>query len=202
MSASDLSVSLHELAPHTGSRSEQHLAWTVREGWSSEVLTLPAGNEVGLDVALTTIDDGVLVQVTGDTQLVGECVRCLDPLSVPVNIAAAELYVESPTGKATKPGKKAARKPANAGSSLRDDAGIEAEGDDLDAVLTVQNDAVDLEPLLRDAIFSDAPLQPTCREDCQGICAHCGVRLADAEPGHSHQFVDPRFAALEGFFDE
>ncbi|MDR6268252.1 uncharacterized metal-binding protein YceD (DUF177 family) [Arthrobacter russicus] len=36
-----------------------------------------------------------------------------------------------------------------------------------------------------------------CQEDCQGLCSECGVRLAD-NPGHRHEVLDPRWAALGG----
>ena len=40
------------------------------------------------------------------------------------------------------------------------------------------------------------PLQPLCRDDCPGLCPECGARLAD-DPGHAHEAVDPRWAALQ-----
>ena len=63
---------------------------------------------------------------------------------------------------------------------------------------TVQDDHVDLEPLVRDAVVLSLPFQPVCQEDCLGLCPVCGVRLLD-NPGHEHEApVDPRWAALVG----
>jgi uncharacterized protein len=63
---------------------------------------------------------------------------------------------------------------------------------------TVQDDHVDLEPLVRDAVVLSLPFQPVCQEDCLGLCPICGVRLLD-NPGHEHEApVDPRWAALAG----
>jgi uncharacterized protein len=60
----------------------------------------------------------------------------------------------------------------------------------------VQDDHVDLEPLVRDAVVLSLPFQPVCQEDCLGLCPECGVRLLD-NPGHEHEApVDPRWAAL------
>jgi uncharacterized protein len=59
----------------------------------------------------------------------------------------------------------------------------------------VEHDLIDLEPVLRDAVVTMLPFQPVCREDCQGLCSICGVRLED-EPGHHHEDLDPRWAAL------
>jgi uncharacterized protein len=62
----------------------------------------------------------------------------------------------------------------------------------------VQDDHVDLEPLVRDAVVLSLPFQPVCQEDCPGLCPECGVRLLD-NPGHEHEApVDPRWAALAG----
>lgn len=63
---------------------------------------------------------------------------------------------------------------------------------------TVQDDHVDLEPLVRDAVVLSLPFQPVCQEDCLGLCPICGVRLLD-NPGHEHEApIDPRWAALGG----
>jgi uncharacterized protein len=40
------------------------------------------------------------------------------------------------------------------------------------------------------------PFQPVCRDDCPGLCADCGARLAD-DPQHRHEVVDSRWAALQ-----
>jgi uncharacterized protein len=63
---------------------------------------------------------------------------------------------------------------------------------------TVQDDHVDLEPVVRDAVVLSLPFQPVCQEDCLGLCPTCGARLLD-NPGHEHEApVDPRWAALAG----
>jgi uncharacterized protein len=62
---------------------------------------------------------------------------------------------------------------------------------------TVEDDHVDLEPVLRDAVVLELPSAPLCRPDCPGLCPDCGARLAD-DPQHTHDTIDPRWAALEG----
>lgn len=59
----------------------------------------------------------------------------------------------------------------------------------------LEGDLLDLEPALRDSVVLALPLQPLCRDDCPGLCPTCGARLAD-DPGHRHDEVDPRWAAL------
>lgn len=68
-----------------------------------------------------------------------------------------------------------------------------SEGDD--ETRWIENDAVDIDPVLRDAVVLELPLQPVCEPDCPGLCPDCGALLAD-EPGHGHEVLDPRWAAL------
>ncbi len=61
----------------------------------------------------------------------------------------------------------------------------------------VDGELLDLDPAIRDAVVLALPLAPLCRPDCPGLCAECGVRLAD-DPTHKHDQLDPRWAALAG----
>lgn len=113
--------------------------------------------------------EGVLVTGTARAALEGECVRCLEPISDQVEVRFQELFVYD---------------------------GQDVDPDEELEVSTLQDDLVDLEPLLRDAVVLALPFQPLCTEDCPGLCAECGARLAD-DPGHGHDApVDPRWAAL------
>ncbi|MFT0762409.1 YceD family protein [Actinomyces sp. F1_1611] len=187
MSAKELQISLIDLPAEVGAHLEKTVDWVVPSGWSTGVLTLEEGQHLPVTVSLTALEDGVFVQVSAQGQLVGECVRCLDPVSVDFSADAGDIYVE---------GERSTDRKAHSGSADE----IEVEGDDLDPVKVINRDTVDIEPLLRDAVFADAPLQPVCDDDCQGLCPQCGRRMDELEPGHHHEFTDPRFAALEGFF--
>lgn len=186
----DLVLSLRDQPRQEGARKEHTLTWVVPEGWNTEVMDLPAGSTVPLEVAITSIDEGVLVEVHGTATLVGQCVRCLEPATQPMEIAAAEVYFEAPArGRAKR-------------REQRVSSEIEITGDELDEELFIDQDTVDLEPLLRDELLSDAPLQPLCDTDCLGMCEHCGKLLKDLEEGHSHEFLDPRFAALAALMNQ
>jgi len=134
-----------------------------------EVLGVPEGTEIELNVRLESVVEGVLVTATASTTASGECVRCLDPLERELEAEFQELYVYPESGAA----------------------------DDEEA-LRLERDLIDLEPLLRDAVVLALPLAPVCRDDCRGLCPECGVRLA-ADPDHRHEAVDPRWAALAGY---
>ncbi|MBM7505071.1 DUF177 domain-containing protein [Agromyces aurantiacus] len=63
----------------------------------------------------------------------------------------------------------------------------------------VQDDHVDLEPLIRDAVVLALPFQPVCRPDCPGLDPETGLRLADHPELVAPEENDPRWAALAGF---
>lgn len=66
----------------------------------------------------------------------------------------------------------------------------------------IAQDFIDLEPLIHDAGFLELPLAPLCREDCQGLCAYCGIDKNEASCTCQAP-VDPRWATLENLtFDE
>ncbi len=135
-----------------------------------EVLHVPEGTPVELDLRLEAVMDGVLVTGTARAGLEGECVRCLEEIHREVEADFQELY-------------------------LYPDQVDDPEGED-DEVSVLEGDLLDLEPLLRDAVVLELPLQPLCMDDCPGLCPECGARLAD-EPDHSHEdAIDPRWAAL------
>lgn len=134
-----------------------------------EVLHVPEGAPVELDLRLEAVMEGVLVTGTARAALEGECVRCLEPISDDTEVTFQELfvYVEHQT-----------------------------PHDEDDDVSRLQDDLVDLEPVLRDAVVLALPFQPLCEDDCPGLCTECGARLAD-DPDHTHDApVDPRWAGL------
>ncbi len=139
------------------------------------VIGIPEGTDLELDLRLEAVMEGVLVTGAVRGRAVGECVRCLDEVTEPVDVTLAELFVY----------------PERAAVAAQD-------GDEDDEDLReLDGDFLDLEPALRDAVVPMLPFQPVCRSDCPGLCSLCGARLAD-EPGHTHETLDPRWAALGG----
>jgi uncharacterized protein len=63
----------------------------------------------------------------------------------------------------------------------------------------VQDDHVDLEPLIRDAVVLSLPFQPVCRPDCPGLDPETGLRLAEMPDQEPHEEPDPRWSALLKF---
>ena len=158
-----------ELGRRPGSQRQLSRTVAAPADLGIEVLRVPEGSPVELDLRLEAVMEGVLVTGTAHASLAGECVRCLAEILDEVEVNFQELFVY-------------------------EDHALPEEEDD--GVSTLQDDLVDLEPLLRDAVVLALPFQPLCQDDCPGLCPECGARLADdADHGHDAP-VDPRWAAL------
>ena len=164
-----------ELGRRPGSQREESRTVPAPADLGIEVLSVPEGSPVELDLRLEAVMDGVLVTGAADVVLEGECVRCLERIDDETTVRFQELYL------------------------YPDDRSADEEDDD---VHRLEGDLLDLEPVLRDAVVLALPFQPLCREDCPGLCVECGARLAD-DPDHGHDApVDPRWAALTALHDQ
>ena len=76
-----------------------------------------------------------------------------------------------------------------------------AESDGM-VLLALENDAVDIEALVRDTILSAQPLNNICRPDCRGLCSKCGADLNRGECGCDRFVPDPRLSALQQLLKE
>jgi uncharacterized protein len=158
-----------ELGRRPGSQREVSRTVPAPADLGIEVLGVREGSPVELDLRTEAVMEGVLVTGTARAGLEGECARCLEPLSEEIEVRFQELFVY-------------------------DDKDVDPD-EELE-VSKLQDDLVDLEPLLRDAVVLALPFQPLCEDDCPGLCAECGARLAD-DPDHGHDApVDPRWTAL------
>lgn len=133
-----------------------------------ELLRVPEGSEVDLDMRLEAVVEGVLVSGTATVRLAGECGRCLDEIADWLTVELQQLF-------------------AYPGGEVPED---EDTG-------RIEGDLLDLEPVVRDAVVLELPLTPLCDLDCQGLCPGCGARREDLPDDHRHEAADPRWAALE-----
>jgi uncharacterized protein len=142
------------------------------------VIAVPEGATVELELRLESVMEGVLVTGTAHAPVTGECVRCLEPVERELDAEFQEMF---------------SYPDADTRTARRDEAGDDAEDED---VFELEDDLFDLEPVLRDAVVLALPMQPVCRDDCPGLCSQCGALLAD-DPDHHHEVTDIRWAALK-----
>ena len=60
-----------------------------------------------------------------------------------------------------------------------------------------ENDAIDLDQLVRERFEMSLPMKPLCGEDCKGLCPTCGVNLNRGACDCRRDWDDPRFAVLK-----
>ena len=113
---------------------------------------------------LESLSNGVTVNGTTTASWLGECRRCLAPISERMTIELSELYQQFP--------------------------------DDSEAY-KIENDQINLLPMVRENLLLAIPLGPLCREDCPGFCPHCGQDLSEGTCSCDNTVSDPRWAALE-----
>jgi uncharacterized protein len=178
---------MRQLGRQAGSALTQTRTVPAPDDLRLELIGVPAGADVALEVRFEAVSEGVLATGTATVPLAGECARCLAPLTSSATAGFQELYLYA-DGRHDRHDKH--------------DKHDEQEEQDAEELYHLDGDLLDLEPAFRDAVVLALPMSPLCREDCPGLCAECGVPLADAGPGHRHDAaIDPRWAALQQFGD-
>lgn len=163
---SGLVFGINELGRGAGEMKQMHREVPAPEGIGSDLIGVPVGSPIELDVMLESVVEGILVTGTAEVALAGECARCLKPVVSHETVDLQELFLFP-----------------------------DAEPDD-DEASRVEGDFIDLEPVVSDAVVLDLPFIPLCAEDCAGLCSRCGADLnADPEHRHDDE-IDPRWADL------
>lgn len=71
----------------------------------------------------------------------------------------------------------------------------------LDDYVLAENGFVELDELLLEFFELSLPLRTLCREDCRGLCQHCGANLNEGDCGCAKKEVDPRLTPLQKWLD-
>jgi len=163
---SPLVINTHELGRRPGSMRTLELSVPAPEDLGIELIGVPTGSPVEVDLRLEAVMEGVLASGRAWVTLSGECARCLEPLEDDLEVTLQELYVYPE-------------------SDAEEDEASRLEGE-----------LLDLEPVLRDAVVLALPFRPVCTPDCPGLCLECGARLQDDPGHAHEESIDPRWAAL------
>lgn len=169
--------------------------------FSPETADLPE-DAVELPEDVTIPEDGILVEgeiysvggylrmtahVTADYVI--PCARCLDPIA-----STMEFDLE---------------RTVRSGSALdeMDDYDEDAEWDGvLDDVLYLRDSQLFPDADILEEILLELPMVALCREDCPGLCPHCGRKKdegCDCETKAAQEKkIDPRMAKLQALLDQ
>jgi len=168
-----LLLDLHALGRHPGEQLVRHMELPAPPDLAVGMIGVPEGSPVVMDLTCQSAGDGILVEGTARVGLRGQCARCLADFDRDQTFDLQELYFYP--GRGPEPDE------------------IEDGDDDVNYV---EDESVDLDPLLREAIVLSLPFSPLCRPDCAGLCPVCGADLNE-NPAHAHEAeTDARWAKL------
>lgn len=161
---------LRELGRRAGSLKAYRRSVPAPTALGLQLIAVPQGAPLQLDVRLESVTEGVLVTGSVTAPVSGECARCLEPVADELVVEICELFAYP--------------------------ASVTDETTEEDEVHRIDGDYLDVGPVVRDAVVLGLPFTPLCRPECAGLCPTCGQRLDDLPPGHAHEQIDPRWAAL------
>lgn len=165
-----------------------------RENFAPGVVEL--GSEFTQTSALVSSGRATLIeehqggkQVIQDIRVVGElstrvevaCARCLDPVARDIERRFDLLY--RPQG-------------TDAGREEISVTTAEAE------IGYYTGDGLLLEDILREQVLLAVPIKIVCREECRGLCPHCGKNLNQGGCDCRQELSDPRWDALRDLRDK
>lgn len=169
-------ISLSSLPHQEGAYITWENTLPAPEDLGTELMGVRPGSQIRLSCMLTSVSEGVLVSGSADVELVGQCARCLKPLEESRNETIGELVLY--------PSRQAAL--------------IEEGVEDAGEMRVLEDDHIDIEGIVRDAIVSSIPFTPLCRPNCPGLCSECGVPWDELPDDHYHEVLNPAFDALAG----
>lgn len=118
-------------------------------------------------IQLTRTAQGVYAQGRLQARISLDCVRCLTTFDQLLTVDLSDLFHYPP---------------------LRAD----------EPSLSIPDDGtLDFNPLIREYLLLDIPIQPLCHADCKGFCAVCGGNLNEIVCDHEPTEIDPRLEALK-----
>lgn len=88
-------LNVRDLVHRPGEMREKTLEFAAPERLGDGVAAVVAGARLGIDLRLESLHDGILVSADVGTVATGECVRCLDPVALPVEVDIQELFAYS-----------------------------------------------------------------------------------------------------------
>lgn len=121
------------------------------------------GSALQVDLVLETMSGGIAATGTISGQWDGECRRCLERVTGPLDVEVAEVFETRPTEGETYP---------------------------------IEDDHIDLEPMVRELAILGLPINPLCREDCGGPVPDI-VPVTVEVDDDAVIALDPRWAALD-----
>jgi len=164
-----IDVSELELSPlrYSGELSQQELGFDPRD-------VLIRG-KVRIDLLVEKRGYDVLVRGTLKAQAELSCSRCLEPVEVGIASDFDQLYE------------------SNAAHRLTGEIALQEKDTD---IAFFSGNTIEINDIIREQVLLAVPMKPICREDCKGLCPHCGKNMNLNTCDCGNLFSDPRLAEL------
>lgn len=147
------------------------------DSFESKLGSFPIVEKQPLDVVITNTGKKVLrIEVKGKVSLALPCDRCLKDVATEFEIDL-EKEVDMKTSE-------------------------EDRIKDLDEINYITGCSLDIEQLVHNEILIHWPMRVLCKEDCKGICSHCGKDLNEGPCSCEQESPDPRMAAIRDIFSK
>ncbi|MGE5576000.1 MAG: YceD family protein [Syntrophothermus sp.] len=139
-------------------------------------------------VVATVNNSGKCIVVRGrvSTRVEATCHRCLDRFQQEISVPFEEEFF---------------RKGAQARHAGEEEEQAPEEPDEPD-LRYFHGDEIDLAPTAVEALSLALPIKLLCREDCRGLCPHCGTNLNEKQCDCQLETLDPRMAVLKDLLRE
>jgi uncharacterized protein len=124
----------------------------------------------------TVEDIRIRAQVDGQFEIL--CARCLTGVTTPINTSFDLIF---------RPG------------GVDAETGEHAISEDETEIGYYEKSGLPLEDVVREQVLLTLPGRVLCREECKGLCPHCGADRNAGDCGCGATGGDPRWGALAGF---
>jgi uncharacterized protein len=165
----DTRIHVRDLVHHPGVSKDLDTVIPAPADLGLGLARVPEGSDLRIDARLDSLHEGILVSGRLSYRVEAECARCLKPFDWDEEVEFRELFDYD-----------------------RNDAS-EPEAEDEPPL--VEDDGIDLEQTVRDAVVLDLPFRPICEAYGAGPCEAEGIADPDAAG------YDPRWAALSDLLD-
>jgi len=118
---------------------------------------------VTVDISARREGKNIIVKGDSSTVLEARCDRCLTRLELPLKGKIEAIYKRYDPDK----------KPIVESGELKD----------YENVIYYSEDEIDLTDRVEESLLLEIPMKILCKEDCKGICPHCGINLNE-HPEH------------------
>lgn len=168
-----------KLAQASATSDVRHVHGPAAQRIGLPMIAIEQGSELDIDATLTPLGGGILVDASVESDVHGQCSRCLAPIDARELFRIEEVFALS-------------------NDFIEDNTGDDDE--DADVVTVIEGDEIDLTQALIDVAGLTLPFNPVC-EDFDAECSDEEVPAPDGVSGETVG-LDPRWAALEKFKGE